>query len=86
MKRKLDPNKIYKFIGQAVVYSSLYIGSIAFFYWAFLQRINLLILKERSWKEYERINFNNFSFRSQFKNLKLVHNITRGDMHEYRNN
>ena len=46
MKRKLDPNKIYKFIGQAVVYSSLYIGSIAFFYCAFLQRINLLILKE----------------------------------------
>ena len=42
MKRKLDPNKIYQFIGQAVVYSSLYIGSIAFFYWAFLQRINLL--------------------------------------------
>lgn len=34
MKRK---DKIYKFIGQAVVYSSLYIGSIAFFYWAFLQ-------------------------------------------------
>ena len=42
MKRKLDPNKIYKFIGQAVVYSSLYIGSIAFFYWSLLQRINLL--------------------------------------------
>ena len=44
---KLDKNKVYQFIGQAVVYSSLYIGSIAFFYWAFLQRINLLILKER---------------------------------------
>ena len=43
MKRKLDPNKIYNFIGQAVVYSSLYIGSIAFFYWAFLQRNDILI-------------------------------------------
>ena len=48
---KLDKNKVYQFIGQAVVYSSLYIGSIAFFYWAFLQRINLLILKERVEKE-----------------------------------
>ena len=37
MKRKLDPNKIYKFIGQAVVYSSLYIGSITFIVWGFLQ-------------------------------------------------
>ena len=42
MKRKrknfrLDKNKVYMRIGQAVVYSSLYIGSIAFFYWAFLQ-------------------------------------------------
>lgn len=45
---RLDKNKVYQFIGQAVVYSSLYIGSIAFFCWAFLQRINLLILKERS--------------------------------------
>ena len=36
-RRKLDPNKIYTFIGQAVVYSSLYIGSIAFIVWAFCQ-------------------------------------------------
>lgn len=34
---KLDPNKVYMRIGQAVVYSSLYIGSIAFGYWMFLQ-------------------------------------------------
>ena len=31
MKRKLDPNKIYAFIGRAVVYSSLYIGAVMFF-------------------------------------------------------
>ncbi len=37
MKRKLDTNKIYKFIGQAVVYSTLYISSVVFTYWAFLQ-------------------------------------------------
>lgn len=37
MKRKIDKNKVYQFIGQAVVYSSLYIGSIAFGYWMFLQ-------------------------------------------------
>ena len=30
-------NKIYRFIGQAIIYSSLYIGSIAFSMWAFLQ-------------------------------------------------
>ena len=34
---KLDPDKVYMRIGQAVVYSSLYIGSIAFGYWMFLQ-------------------------------------------------
>lgn len=39
---RIDKNKVYQFIGQAVVYSSLYIGSIAFGYWMFLQRINLL--------------------------------------------
>lgn len=50
---KLDPNKVYMRLGQAVVYSSLYIGSIAFFYWAFLQRINLLGGKdERNMERY----------------------------------
>jgi len=39
---KLDPNKVYKSIGQAVVYGSLYIGSIVFGYWGFLQRNDLL--------------------------------------------
>lgn len=34
---KLDKKKVYQFIGQAVVYSSLYIGSIAFMVWAFCQ-------------------------------------------------
>ena len=33
---RLDKNKVYQFIGQAVVYSSLYIGSIALFYLMFL--------------------------------------------------
>ena len=34
---KIDMNKVYKFIGQAVVYTSLYIGSIGLCVWAFLQ-------------------------------------------------
>lgn len=34
---KLDKNKVYMRIGQAVVYSSLYISGIVFSYWAFLQ-------------------------------------------------
>ena len=34
---RLDKNKVYQFIGQAVVYSSLYIGTLVFSYWAFLQ-------------------------------------------------
>ena len=37
MKRKIDRNKVYQFIGQAVVYSSLYIAGVVFSYWAFLQ-------------------------------------------------
>ena len=30
-------SKIYEFIGRAVVYSTIYLGSIAFIMWAFLQ-------------------------------------------------
>lgn len=37
MKRKLDPNKIYAFIGRVVVYSSLYVGAVVFGMWAFLE-------------------------------------------------
>lgn len=37
MKRKLDTNKIYNFIGRAVVYSTLYISAVAFTVWAFCQ-------------------------------------------------
>lgn len=37
MKRKINKNKVYQFIGQAVVYSSLYIATLVFSYWAFLQ-------------------------------------------------
>lgn len=40
---KIDKNKVYMRLGQAVVYSSLYIGSIAFGYWMFLQRNDILI-------------------------------------------
>lgn len=37
MKRKLDKNKIYAFIGQATVYSSLYLAAIVGTVWAFCQ-------------------------------------------------
>lgn len=37
MKRKLDKNKVYAFIGRAVVYSTIYAGSVAGFVWAFCQ-------------------------------------------------
>ncbi len=30
-------NKIYELIGRAVAYSTIYLGSIAFIMWAFLQ-------------------------------------------------
>ena len=46
--KKVNKNKVYRLIGQAVVYTSGWALGVAFFYWAFLQRINLLILKERS--------------------------------------
>ena len=35
--KKIDKNKVYAFIGRAVVYSTLYIGAIAGFVWSFLQ-------------------------------------------------
>lgn len=35
--RRIDKNKVYAFIGRAVVYSTAYIGSIAFGVWAFMQ-------------------------------------------------
>lgn len=37
MKRKLDKNKIYNFIGRAVVYSSLYVATVFGTVWAFLE-------------------------------------------------
>lgn len=37
MKRKLDKNKIYAFIGQVTVYSSLYLAAIVGTVWAFCQ-------------------------------------------------
>ncbi len=37
MKRKLDPNKIYAFIGRAVVYSTIYVGTVVGCIWAFCQ-------------------------------------------------
>lgn len=35
--RKIDKNKVYALIGKIVVYGLLYVGSIAFGVWAFLQ-------------------------------------------------
>lgn len=35
--KKIDKNKVYSFIGRAVVYSSLYIAAVAGTVWAFLQ-------------------------------------------------
>ena len=70
MKRKIDKNKVYQFIGQAVVYTSGWALAVAFFYWAFLQRINLLILKERVEKEMFRKNEKQSLIDSSRKALK----------------
>ena len=35
--KKIDKNKVYAFIGRAVVYSSLYIATVAGTIWAFLE-------------------------------------------------
>ena len=37
MKRRINKNKVYELVGRLVVYGALYVGSIAFVYWAFLQ-------------------------------------------------
>ena len=50
---RIDKNKVYMRIGQAVVYGSLYIAGIVFFYWAFLQRNDLLRLEEKMTKKRE---------------------------------
>lgn len=34
---RIDKNKVYMRIGQAVVYSSLYISAVAFMIWGFCQ-------------------------------------------------
>ena len=33
----INKNKVYQFIGQAVVYSTLYLSTVAFTIWAFCQ-------------------------------------------------
>ena len=35
--KRIDKNKVYAFIGRVVVYSSLYIGTVVFWMWAFCQ-------------------------------------------------
>lgn len=35
--KRINKDKIYNFIGRAVVYSSLYIATVAFSVWGFLQ-------------------------------------------------
>lgn len=35
--KKIDKNKVYAFIGRAVVYAGLYVGAVAFTVFAFLQ-------------------------------------------------
>lgn len=37
MKKKLDKNKIYAFIGQAVVYGTIYLSAVIGTVWAFTQ-------------------------------------------------
>ena len=34
---KLDPNKVYMRIGQAVTYTLMWLAGVAFCYWMFLQ-------------------------------------------------
>ena len=58
MKRKLDKNKIYAFIGRAVVYSSAYVGIILFGFWAFCQNTNIYKKEETN----EKDNTNNIMF------------------------
>ena len=36
-RRKIDPNKVYAFIGRIVVYGAFYVGEILLGYWGFLQ-------------------------------------------------
>ena len=82
MKRKLDKNKIYAFIGRAVVYSSAYVGIILFGFWAFCQ--NTIYQKEGT---NEKDNTNNIMLifqRKEMRNMlekwqKMINNIKQED-------
>lgn len=51
MKRKLDKNKIYAFIGRAVVYSSLYMATVLGSVWALCQNT---IYQEEKMRDLEK--------------------------------
>ena len=44
--KRINKDKIYNFIGRAVVYSSLYIATVAFSVWGFLQGMTYQEVKD----------------------------------------
>ena len=54
MKKKLDKNKIYAFIGQAVVYSAGYVTAVMLFIWACTRTV--IYQEEKKLKEKNKPN------------------------------
>lgn len=59
--KRIDKNKVYAFIGRAVVYSSLYIAAVAGTVWAFLQNTIYQEVKYGQARQVLRMAHYNFS-------------------------
>ena len=71
MKRKIDKNKVYQFIGQAVVYSTLYLSAVAFTVWGFLQGMTYQEGKEMMKNKNKELSQKDNSFKYFWK-LTLI--------------
>ena len=71
MKRKLDTNKIYNFIGRAVVYSTLYISAVAGTVFMFLQGMTYQEGKEMMKNKNKELSQKDNSFKYFWK-LTLI--------------
>ena len=69
--KRVNKNKIYNFIGRAVVYSSLYIATVAFSVWGFLQGMTYQEEKEMMKNKNKELSQKDNSFKYFWK-LTLI--------------
>ena len=69
--KRINKDKIYNFIGRAVVYSSLYIATVAFSVWGFLQGMTYQEEKEMMKNKNKELSQKDNSFKYFWK-LTLI--------------